>query len=102
MGKKKPDNQNDFIPEQEGTEFKPGDEPHCKFGNQVLNANVPWDEVVAELRAKKCSIAEIAEYAECDISVIFSVLKQDYSCLNFRTGARLITLHHRFYAEQYC
>ena len=76
--------------------FKPGKTPHCEFDGAVLNANVPWNELVAELIARGKTEQQIADYAECDLSVIQAIQNNNYENLWFRTGARIITLHTNY------
>ena len=75
-------------------DFKPGDKPYTKFGNDVLNKDVAWHELVSELMRKKQSITSIATYADCSIQTMNDLLSQKFRGLNFRSGARLITLHY--------
>lgn len=76
-------------------EFKPGDKPYTQFGNVMLNANVPWDELVNELIKSGQSMKQIADYAECPLDVIRNIRKGVFDGLHFRAGARICTLHYK-------
>lgn len=93
MAKKKPVNKKDGEIKAAEPEFKPGDTPHLEYDGSVLNANVPWNEVILELQQQGCAASDIADYAECAESVIKELVNKNYSNLNFRTGARIITYH---------
>ena len=73
--------------------FKPGNTPHLQYGNQVLNDNVCWDEVIHELCLHGLSMAEIATRLDVDVDVVQTAAKRNYAQLNFKTGARLLALH---------
>ena len=81
--------------------FEPGSTPHLAFGKSVLNADVDWMQLVTELVAKHVSRAEIANFIGAQAECIEQVCQQDYACLTFRAGARLVTLHCEYYPEQY-
>ena len=86
---------------KQNSTFKPGKTPYCEFEGSMLNANVAWDELVSELLEHGASEQAIADYAECDLSVIREVQKQNYEGLWFRNGARIITMHSQYYPENY-
>ena len=75
--------------------FKPGKKPYCKYQGSLLNANVAWNELVSELIESGISQREIADYAECSLSVIKDIQTKNYQTLWFRTGAKIAALHHR-------
>lgn len=81
--------------------FKPGDAPHLNFGNEVLNEGVQWDFLVLELLDKGCTIEFIAAHLDVAVAVVKNIIKQDYSQLNFKTGAKLCSLHCELYPEKY-
>ena len=82
-------------------EFKPGNTPHTKFGDEVLNANVPWDQVVSEILTRDYTIAGLAEEIKSTTSVLINVLKSDFSTLNFRIGARILGVHCVLFPETF-
>lgn len=94
MSKKKtkinPENRKAKAPE-----FKPGDKPYLEYDGVLLNANVPWNELVSELEATGCTSTDIAQYAECELSTIQEISTENYDNLSFRAGARIVTLHHK-------
>ena len=73
--------------------FKPGSTPHMQYGNEMINANVPWNEVISDLCSHGLSMVEIATRLDVDFSVIQAVAAKNYSRLNFKAGARLLTMH---------
>lgn len=81
--------------------FKPGDAPHLNFGNEVLNEGVQWDFLVLELLDKGRTIELIATRLGVDAAIVKGIIKQDYSQLNFKTGAKLCSLHCELYPEKY-
>ena len=80
-------------------DFKPGNTPHLQYGNEVLNANVPWNEVISDLCSHGLSMAEIAIQLDVELSSIQAVAAKNYSHLNFKAGARLLTLHMQYTAK---
>ena len=82
-------------------EFKPGNTPHTQFGNEILNANVPWDQVVQEILTHKTQ-EQLANEVGTPLANIAKILKHNYRKLNFRTGARILTVHCHLYPAQYC
>jgi hypothetical protein len=101
MAKKKLRKKNDKTTESAIPEFKPGNKPYCKYDGSVLNANVPWCEVVQELKQRGFTQTQIAQYAECGLQVIKEVLSKKYGKLCFRAGARIITMHSNYYPHAY-
>src|SRR3989338_1665190 len=86
---------------KKGPEFKPGNKPYTAFGNEMLNANVAWDELVRELMDAGKTKQEIADYAECPVNIIYKIMNRDFEGLFFRAGARIITMHSRAYPTKY-
>ena len=82
-------------------EFKPGNTPHTQYGDEVLNANVPWDQIVSEILTRDYTIAALAEEIKSTASVLIKVLKRDFSTLNFRTGARILGVHCKLFPEKF-
>lgn len=81
--------------------FKPGKTPYCEFEGTMLNADVAWDELVSDLIARGISEQAIADYAECDLSVIKELQEENYENLWFRAGAKISTLHCRSHTNRY-
>ena len=73
--------------------FKPGNTPHMKYGNEMINANVPWNEVISDLCSYGVTMAEIAAHLEVELSVVQAAVKQNYTGLSFKMGARLLAMH---------
>ena len=90
--------QNDGLQQPE---FKPGNTPHTQYGDEVLNANVPWDHIVIEILTRDYTIAALAEEIESTTSVLNKVLQKNFSALNFRTGARILSVHCRLFSEKF-
>jgi hypothetical protein len=80
-------------------EFKPGDKSYTQFGSETLNANVPWCEVLQEILIKGYSIGQLAKEVETTEQNLFNVLQENYQSLNFRTGARILSIHYRLHPE---
>lgn len=73
--------------------FKPGNTPHMQYGNEIINANVPWNEVINELCSSGLSMTEIAAHLDVELSVVQAATTRNYSRLSFKAGARLLTIH---------
>jgi hypothetical protein len=82
-------------------EFKPGSTPHTQYGNETLNANVPWDQIVIEILMCDYTIAGLAEEIKSTTSVLNKILRHDFSALNFRTGARILGVHCQLFPEKF-
>ena len=75
-------------------DFKPGNKPYLVFGNEVLNNNIPWSEVLNDLVSKaELAIADIAARLETTREVLENLLKTGECGLGFKQGARLLTIH---------
>lgn len=94
MTKKKPTDKDGVKPTESKPEFKPGDTPYYKYDGILLNANVPWSELVKDIEVCGYSLQNIADNAECELSVIQEVLEKNYDHLNFRTGTRIVTMYY--------
>jgi hypothetical protein len=90
-----------FSLKSEPPEFKPADKPYLEYDGVILNANVPWHEVIADIVLQQYSLVDIAVFIEADIKTLEEVLKQNFDVLSFRAGARLITLHYRLCSACY-
>ena len=80
--------------------FKPGKTPHTQYGDEMLNANVPWQEILQELQAHYTQ-ERLVDEAGVSPANLLKILKGNYSDLNFRTGARILGVHSRLFPEQY-
>jgi hypothetical protein len=87
------------------SDFKPGDKPYYEYDGMILNANVPWNELVQELVQELLingySELNVAKYSGRTLRVIKDVLNKSYDGLCFRAGARIITLHSRIFPACY-
>ena len=92
--------QRDSQPSENAPEFKPGNTPHTQLGNETLNANIPWQEIVQQIQAHYTQ-EQLIEETGVTTENLLNILNQDYSKLNFRTGARILGVHCRFFPEQY-
>ncbi len=92
MSKKKDDKKDDGK-KSKSLEFKPGNKPYYEYDGVVLNANVPWNELIVELVEARVSVVKIATYAQCSIATIIQLTKYNFENLSFRSGARIVTLH---------
>jgi hypothetical protein len=80
-------------------EFKPGNTPHTQYGDQVLNANVPWDSVVQEILNAHYTQEKLAKEVGIPSTTLGQILKQNYDALSFRIGARILGVHFRLFPE---
>lgn len=99
--KPKPGANNKVDEKDESPEFKPGKKPYTQFGALVLNANVPWDELVTELNECGVDCESIATEIKVETQVVENLLKRKTKGLTFRAGASLITIHCRYFPEDY-
>jgi hypothetical protein len=100
MAKKKPlidpENVKKSVPE-----FKPGDKPYCQFGKEVLNQNVPWDEILSEISMKGYPHHAIALEIGTELETLQYIEENFFDKLSFRAGARMISMHYRVSPECY-
>ena len=80
--------------------FKPGNTPHTQYGNQTLNANIPWQRIVQEIQVHY-TLEQLVNEAGIPPANLRKILREDYRKLSFKMGAKLLTIHARFYPEQY-
>jgi lambda repressor-like predicted transcriptional regulator len=78
--------------------FKPGNTPHTQFGTEILNANVPWPKIVAEIQTRYTQ-EKLAEEVGVAPITLHEILKQNYEALSFRIGARILGIHTRLFPE---
>ena len=77
-----------------GAKFKPGNDPSYQLGNEVLNGQINWLNTMQEvLGSRKFTINSLSQYLEVKTEVVKKVLENDLSCLNFKTGAKLLGVH---------
>lgn len=76
-----------------GPEFKPGDKPYLEFGNEILNNNIPWSEVLADVMNKGgLSVSLIAGKLQTSINALKTIVDGNECPLTFKQGARLLNL----------
>jgi hypothetical protein len=92
--------QRNAEPTEKQPEFKPGNTPHTQYGDETLNGNVPWQSIVQEIQAHYTQEQLIEESGVKPVNLL-NILKQDYSKLDFRTGARILGVHSRLFPEHY-
>ncbi len=77
-------------------EFKPGKQPYCLFGKEILNHNIPWWREVCEiLYFSKNTKAWLAGQVGTTVEIIDRILNRDYSELGFELGAKILYEHER-------
>ena len=84
--------QKDTVPSAQ-PEFKPGNTPFLKYGNEMLNADVEWDQVTRDILSSGCTITSLAEEMELPNDSIQEILNRNYHRLTFKLGARLLRIH---------
>lgn len=81
-------------------EFKPGNTPYTQFGNETLNANIHWYQIIQDILAHYTQ-EQLVDEAGITPANLRKILAQHYKKLNFKMGAKLLAIHSRFYPEQY-
>ncbi len=83
--------------------FKPGDKPYCFLGNELLNGNIDWKQTLIEVIYHGphgfSRLADILEVSTQALTWLY--LHGDFSCLTFKKGARLNTLHDRYVSKEH-
>ncbi len=80
--------------EAQRVRFKPGNDPYYKLGNETLNGQVNWLKTVNEvLGSQKFTLSSLSQRLEIKTEVLEKILENDLSCLNFKTGAKLLGVH---------
>ena len=74
---------------------------HFEFDDALLNASLPWYELVEELLHRNCTLYNIAARLGCSVEVIQEIQQCCYENLNFRAGALLVTMHYEYCRELY-
>lgn len=83
-------------------EFKPGDKPYLIFGNEILNNNIPWSEVLRALVTKtELTVEEIASRLSTTVEILNKLLATGECALGFKQGARLLTIHDKYFPCQF-
>lgn len=81
-------------------EFKPGNKPYLVFGNEILNNNIPWSEVLRDLVIKvELTVIDIAAQLETTVGVLKTLLKTGECGLGFKQAARLLTIHDKYFND---
>ena len=91
--------QREEISTKKQPEFKPGNTPYTQYGNETLNANVLWYQVVNEILAH-CTQEQLVAETGLISANMTKIRNQNYRRLNFRTGAKLLAIHCQLYPEQ--
>jgi hypothetical protein len=78
-------------------EFKPGNKPYLEFGNEILNNNIPWSEVLNEVYIKTgMTKSQLAARLESTINCLDSIVNGNDCPLTFKQGARLLAIHDSY------
>jgi hypothetical protein len=81
-------------------EFKPGNTPYLKFGNEILNDNMPWRDMLDELLAKSdLTPSAIASFLDTTVSNLDDVINGNGCPLAFKQGAALVSLWRQCHHE---
>lgn len=100
MAKKKPLTDSENVTKS-APEFKPGNKPHLEYDGVLLNANVPWNELVDELVERGFTLLQVSDYAECSLDTVKELQESVFDNLSFRAGARIATMHYQHRPEFY-
>lgn len=81
--------------------FKPGQSTALQFGDELLNGNIHWRNTLLEvLRYTDDNLFDIANTLKCSVNALMVILNHnDSSFINFKQGARLLTLHDKVKPE---
>jgi DNA-binding NarL/FixJ family response regulator len=82
-------------------EFKPSDTPYLRYGKDVLNNNIDWRTLTLQILEHGYSIEHIADELNVRKNIIEQVLSNNYSRLNFKSGAKLCSIHFRHYSGEH-
>jgi hypothetical protein len=73
--------------------FKPGNKPFLKFGNEVLNNNIPWSEVLNNVLAQPgMTSAKVAAQLGMSINALATIVNGNTCPITFKQGAILLSL----------
>tara|TARA_R110000868_G_scaffold410505_1_gene698711 strand:- start:211 stop:513 length:303 start_codon:yes stop_codon:yes gene_type:complete len=72
--------------------FKPGNTPSVRLGNEELNANIPWGQILQSI-LPRYPLDILAEKLNTSTSALKALQNNDISSLDFRTGAKLLAVH---------
>tara|TARA_R110000868_G_scaffold410505_2_gene698757 strand:+ start:8070 stop:8366 length:297 start_codon:yes stop_codon:yes gene_type:complete len=88
------------LPQQPN--FKPGQTAHTQLGDETLNANVPWADVINDiLTSGQYSLDSLATKIQTTAANVMPLLDNDASPLDFKTGAKLLSVHCIVKPEMY-
>jgi hypothetical protein len=78
-------------------EFKPGNTPYLKFGDEMLNDNMPWRDMLDALQAKSdLTPSAIASVLGTSISNLGNIINGNDCPLAFKQGAALVSLWREY------
>ncbi len=79
-----------------------GRQSFAELGDEKLNYHVPWAAVVmAVLGTKQYTLVSLAEVIDAEQSVVRGLLEDNVDGLNFRMGAKLLSVHCLLFPEEY-
>ena len=90
-----------MINSEEKSMFKPGNTPYTKFGNELLNGDIAWDEVVQDILDTGYDKSELALEVGLKKAIINQVAAGEFEGIYFRAGARMLTIHCRLFPGKY-
>ena len=82
-------------------EFKSGNTPHTRLGDETLNGNINWCNIVNDIIPAHYTQVQLITESGLSANQLQNITNKNYNELSFRAGARLLTVHSRFYPEQY-
>ena len=79
-------------------EFKPGNKPYLKFGNEILNDNLPWADILNEVLTKSgLNLSQIAGKLNTSINNLNNIVNGNACPLTLKQGAILLSLQNKYY-----
>jgi hypothetical protein len=95
-----PDSDKDLITENESNkfpEFKPGDKPFLKFGNEILNDNMPWLDMLNELlNSTELTPVQIASCLELSTNHLQKFVNGNECPISFKQGALFMSIYKNY------
>jgi hypothetical protein len=84
--------------------FQPSNTPYCQFGEVRLNGKVHWQTTIADiLNTNAFTLDELAQKVGTTTHMLKRVYEQnDASRLAFKTGAKILGVHCRYYPHTFC
>jgi hypothetical protein len=74
--------------------FTPGEQPSCQLGHETLNGRVNCRTTLQEIiSSKQFTLSTLSYSLLIEITVLEKILKNDLSALNFKTGAKLLSIY---------